>query len=302
MRCAARGRRHRDRQGCSRRLGVARERRAAARRGEPSPDARDRLHRRCGPQGLRRHAARRSQTSHQRDARFIYVGRLVVKRFQNTCFELLVASLLIATTACAVAGDDTDDGFDDSTDEVSTVVADDDLNGLWTATIDGAPATDDVVIESWSAVGIRVHVGADVYQLSRNGDTLSSGQGSLDRRRRTAAASPTTTMEARSAASRSCSRATSRPSRRSRSSFPGDRPFRSFLTDTARARCAAGSRVVQALTTTTDVGHVPPELRALQARLVAAEVHEGRHLRASRARPSTRSSTRSNGLKTTPRG
>jgi len=154
-----------------------------------------------------------------------------VKRFQKTCFEVLVASLLIATTACAVAGDDADDGYDDSTDEVSTVVADDDLNGLWAATIDGAPATEDVVIESWSAVGIRVHVGADVYQLSRSGDTLSSGQGSLAVHANGSGVA-NDTMEGTLGGHTVELARDVEPKPPITLAFPGDRPFRAFLEDT----------------------------------------------------------------------
>ncbi len=96
--------------------------------------------------------------------------------------SLASLALLLPLSACAT-GDDTYDeygdeyGEDDS--EATGTVLDDDLNGLWTGTIDGAPLADDVVIESWSAVGVRVRVGTNVYTMSRSGETLSSSQGSL---------------------------------------------------------------------------------------------------------------------------
>lgn len=87
--------------------------------------------------------------------------------------------LPLAFSACATGDDAYDDEYEDADGEATTAVSDDDLNGLWKGTLDGAPLSDDVVIESWSAVGVRVHVGTSVYQLSRSGDTLSSSQGSL---------------------------------------------------------------------------------------------------------------------------
>jgi hypothetical protein len=137
-------------------------------------------------------------------------------------------SLLLGTAAaCATA----DEGFDDDTDFTSdevTVVSDDDLNGLWTATIDGAPAADDVVIESWSAVGIRVRVGQTVHQMSRSGDTLSDATGTLDvhvNKSSVTDDSLTGTLDGHTV---QLVRDVA-PKPPITLAFPGDRPFRSFL-------------------------------------------------------------------------
>ncbi len=146
--------------------------------------------------------------------------------------HLFSFAALAAFSACATTdGTDDADQLDDIEGDATAAVADDDLNGLWAGTIDGVALSDDVVIDSWSAVGVRVHVGANVYQLTRTGDQLSSAQGSLaidannttvkddalvgtlggkalDLHRDTAI-KPTITL-----------------------AFPGDRPFRAFLEDT----------------------------------------------------------------------
>ena len=90
---------------------------------------------------------------------------------------VLALSLSLTVVACASAEDDElDTGA--AIDEVAGVVSDDDLNGIWDATIDGTP-TDDVVIESWSAVGIRLTVGTKTYRVTRSAATLSATNTSL---------------------------------------------------------------------------------------------------------------------------
>lgn len=144
-----------------------------------------------------------------------------------------LAFLLPSVSGCATGDDsiDPDDEYGDTDSEATGTVSDDDLNGLWTGTIDGQPLADDVVIESWTAAGIRVRVGANVYTMTRNAETLSSAQGSLviDANASTVrddalsgtlggktldlvrdvAPKPTITLQ-----------------------FPGNRPFRAFLEDT----------------------------------------------------------------------
>ena len=76
--------------------------------------------------------------------------------------------------------DDADDPADTlaAAAAAPSVVTDDNLNGMWVTTVDGV-AQPDTVIESWTAIGIRVHVGADVYQVTRSGDTLTGAGVSL---------------------------------------------------------------------------------------------------------------------------
>jgi len=110
-------------------------------------------------------------------------------------------------------------------------VSDDDLNGLWVTTSGGTKASADTVIESWQAVGIQMQIGQNVYPLTRSGDTLAAANGSL-----TIAANgyyptddaitgtldgQTITLKRDSAAKPPITLA-----------FPGDRPWRSLLTDT----------------------------------------------------------------------
>src|SRR6185436_16642883 len=69
-------------------------------------------------------------------------------------FRTLVLAVL--ATACG------DASIDSGAEGVSDV-SDDNLNGIW---------SNDTVIESWSAVGIRLHVGNDVRTLTRSGASL----------------------------------------------------------------------------------------------------------------------------------
>jgi hypothetical protein len=88
---------------------------------------------------------------------------------------LLLGSLLHTLPACTDQGTDEDadlENQDDSKEDTASTtptVTTDQLNGQWQDNGDG----DDMVIESWSAVGIRLHVGATVVQLTRNVDSLT---------------------------------------------------------------------------------------------------------------------------------
>jgi hypothetical protein len=142
---------------------------------------------------------------------------------------LFLLTALAALPACATsdAGDDTSEVEGDTT----TVVSDDDLNGLWTVKVNGVALADDVVIDSWSAVGVRVHVGTTTYAMSRTGDELSSAQGSL-------------AIDANGSGVKDDALAGSlggktielvrdvAPKPPITLAFPGNRPFRAFLEDT----------------------------------------------------------------------
>ncbi|CAN5919417.1 hypothetical protein BH11MYX2_BH11MYX2_14020 [soil metagenome] len=148
-------------------------------------------------------------------------------------FALALASTLLLVPACAtsddVPGDDDELSQDDS--DSTTVVSDDDLNGLWNGTLDGAALSDDVVIESWSAIGVRVHVGADVYSMSRGGDTLTSSQGTLAIDPKKSGVKDDAISGTVGGHALKLTRDTTvKPS--ITLTFPGDRPFRSFLEDT----------------------------------------------------------------------
>jgi hypothetical protein len=106
-------------------------------------------------------------------------SRFVCTYWRNLVKKLsqFVPLFALALASCADATDP-DGDFEDTEDEV-TVVSDDDLNGIYDVTIDGAPA-EDAVIESWSAMGIRLTVNGKKYQLTRSGDHLSATGASLD--------------------------------------------------------------------------------------------------------------------------
>ena len=88
-----------------------------------------------------------------------------------------ILALSLAATSCAVAGDEPFD--QESTEGEATVVTDDDLNGIYDATIDGV-AVEDAIIESWPAVGVRITVGGKQYRMTRSADRLTATAGTLD--------------------------------------------------------------------------------------------------------------------------
>jgi len=90
--------------------------------------------------------------------------------------NVAVALALLAFAGCvddAVDGPDDDlENQDDSKEDAASTtptVTTDQLNGLWQNNGKG----DDVVVESWNAIGIRLHSQGKLYQLTRNVDTLT---------------------------------------------------------------------------------------------------------------------------------
>src|SRR5262245_5964532 len=85
---------------------------------------------------------------------------------------LATAVALTSLLACTNDGQGEDldgDGKADSGNSVSV----DNLNGIWNTTIGSSHAAD-TSIEAWSAIGIRLHFGDKVYQLTRSGDKLTA--------------------------------------------------------------------------------------------------------------------------------
>ncbi|MGE5183659.1 MAG: hypothetical protein ACM31C_16420 [Acidobacteriota bacterium] len=96
---------------------------------------------------------------------------------KRLAYLLSLGALLHAAPACMDDGaaDSPDDNLEDQDNKAdisstTPVVTDDQLNGLWRT----SAGSSDLVIESWSAIGIRLH-GPDgnVIQLARTGDELA---------------------------------------------------------------------------------------------------------------------------------
>jgi len=139
----------------------------------------------------------------------------------------LVPFLLLSLSSCADAVDP-DDGFED-TEEAVTVVSDDDLNGIYDVTIDGAPAAD-AVIESWPAVGVRLTLDGKKYSLTRSGDRLTTTGVSLDIEVNGSSVKDdglSGTLDGKHV--ELVRDTTTKPVRTL--TFPGDRPFRAYLED-----------------------------------------------------------------------
>src|SRR5262249_4744452 len=135
---------------------------------------------------------------------------------------------------CLDDGDPSDDNIEDTdekADGTAPAITNDQLNGMWVTTLGDAKQDADTVIESWTAIGIRLHLGDKVVSLTRTGDALKgtgvaltvhpnkagitddSIDGTVNGQtvlyKRDTAVKPPIVM-----------------------SFPGDRPYRSWLTDT----------------------------------------------------------------------
>ncbi len=113
----------------------------------------------------------------------------------------------------------------------STTLNEDNLNGLWTATVGGSPAADGAVIDSWPAVGIVIHLQGRDYRVVRSGTTLI-GQGvSLTLKPNKSGVSDDSiegTLDGKTV--RLVRDVT--PKDTITLQLPGDRPFRSFLLET----------------------------------------------------------------------
>ncbi len=110
-------------------------------------------------------------------------------------------------------------------------VADDDLNGLYTATSDGLAVTGGAVIESWPAVGIRLTMGGQSVQLTRATDTLTGPGASFT----VSGGNSTGANDDTFSGTWNGKTVTLKRDTYVKApivlDFPGDRPFRSFLTE-----------------------------------------------------------------------
>lgn len=141
----------------------------------------------------------------------------------------------IALTACGpdvvtVSEDPNADVLGEETDELTTSVSDDDLNGLYTATINGQAVTDEVMVESWTALGIRLTLQGVQYKLTRSADTLSGAGVSLAVKANKSGVNDDSLEGTVNGATVVLKRDT-REKAPITLAFPGDRPFRSFLTE-----------------------------------------------------------------------
>jgi len=93
----------------------------------------------------------------------------------------LAYALALTAVLAPACTDQTADGPDDNLEDTDTKadgstkpqISDDQLNGQWIEKIDGKAQANDLVIDSWSAIGIRLHLGDKVVQLTRTGDNLA---------------------------------------------------------------------------------------------------------------------------------
>ena len=101
---------------------------------------------------------------------------------KNLAYAFTLVALL--APACVGPDDGVDDNLEDTdskADGTSTTpqVTDDQLNGMWKETLDGKVQADDLVIDSWSAIGIRLHNGDKVVSLTRAGNALTGDEVTL---------------------------------------------------------------------------------------------------------------------------
>ena len=113
-------------------------------------------------------------------------------------------------------------------DELTAAVTDDDLNGLWIATVNGTVLPKDAVIESWTAVGIRLTLDGKSYQLTRSADALSGAGVALTVNAVASGVYDDTVTGTVDGATVSMRR-DSYVKAPITLTFPGDRPFRQYL-------------------------------------------------------------------------
>lgn len=96
-------------------------------------------------------------------------------------FGAVLLAALTSLAGCATEALQDDDLLpeDEGKADGPPAVSDDGLNGLWTVTVDGQAAPETAVIESWPAVGIRLHLDNEVYDLTRSANTLTAGDVAL---------------------------------------------------------------------------------------------------------------------------
>ena len=126
-----------------------------------------------------------------------------------------------------LAGDDSDGKADGS---AVVGVTDDALNGLWSGTQAGKKLSDDLVIESWPAVGIQLTLGGKQITFTRNGDTLASADGSMTITANGKSPSDDVIDGSIDGVALHLTRDTT-PKPAITLQPPGDRPYRMFLTD-----------------------------------------------------------------------
>lgn len=140
----------------------------------------------------------------------------------------------LALTACgpdvARIGDGEPEQFEEELDELTTAVSDDDLNGLFVATVNGTALSEEAMVESWSAVGIRLTLSGAQYQLTRSADTLTGAGVSLAVKANKSGVNDDSLEGTVNGATVVLKRDT-RVKAPITLAFPGDRPFRSYLTE-----------------------------------------------------------------------
>ena len=156
----------------------------------------------------------------------------------NTKFALLSALLVaISLQACGPDAEltiDEDNYAEDLGEDTGalTAVTDDDLNGIYQVTVNGAPlTTGDAVIESWTNIGIRLNFDGAVTQLTRSGDVLTGTGVSLTVKQGTSSGVNDDSLDGTINGQAVILKRDTRVKPPLVISFPGDRPFRSFLTE-----------------------------------------------------------------------
>ncbi len=131
--------------------------------------------------------------------------------------------------ALIVEGEDTYD-TSEAFDALVTTVSDDDLNGLWRGTVDGVELAEDAMVESWRSVGIRLTLQGTQVSLTRSADTLT-GTGATLAVKANAGGALDDALEGTVNGKTVLLRRDWRSKKPITLQFPGDRPFRSYLTE-----------------------------------------------------------------------
>lgn len=157
--------------------------------------------------------------------------------FTNTRNLMFVAALA-ALSACGPDAEltiDEESYVEDLEQDTGalTAVSDDDLNGIYRVTMNGQPfANGDAVISSWTAIGIRLEFDGVTTQLVRSGDVLTGSNVSLTVKQGTSSGVNDDSLDGTINGQAVVLKRDTYVKAPIVLQFPGDRPFRSFLTET----------------------------------------------------------------------
>lgn len=149
--------------------------------------------------------------------------------WKTTCLAALAAFALLGCGPGDAQLNEFDEVLAEGEAELTTV-SDDDLNGLYQVKVDGVAVDGEAMVESWPAVGVRLTLQGQTFQLTRAGDALSGPGVALTVKPNKSGVADDSLEGTVDGAAVVLKRDT-RLKTSITLTFPGDRPFRQYLTE-----------------------------------------------------------------------